>query len=390
LIGIRIQLSRSYGTGTFTVIRYDDGSDNKLVVQKKYAQTDTVTRDRIISRGPNGDIAYYVDWATVAVDPRGTLVPMVTQVQMPLANAVDIGLTPPIYNSYAFNYHAANPSDARNGLLDSVRIPSGAQYNYTYQILYTDSTPYKIQQKTITYDAQATLAWTFQYYGNKFGVSCPTTPDLDDPCTDVTNPDGGVSRYFYYNGAGFNYHSAILPYRAGGMVYRIDGPSGTVHKRNWKSNTYFGQNKYDLYVSSEATTVGNNNGTTFGQPLKTAVTDYNYDANGNLLEKTEYDWVDFAGASIEMASVIKRQTTYGNYVNVTDDQSPDGYWQPHNPAIWASGSARRLNSVQRVTITDGTTPYAATEYTYDNAYTSGNITYEGSSPKLVGNLSSFI
>jgi RHS repeat-associated protein len=192
----------------------------------------------------------------------------------------------------------------------------------------------------------------------------------------ILHPDGGVSRYYYYTGAGFNYHSAILPYRAGGMVYRIDGPSGTVHKRNWKSNAYFGQNKYDLYVSSEATTVGNNNGTSFGQPVKTAVTDYNYDANGNLLAKTEYDWVDFAGSSIEMGSVIKRQTMYGNYVNVTDDQNPDGYWQPHNSAIWAQGSARRLNSVQRVTITDGTTPYAATEYTYDNAYTSGNITYE--------------
>jgi RHS repeat-associated protein len=365
-----------YGSGNFTVLRYDDGSDNKLVIQKAYVQTDTVTRDRVISRGPNGDITYYVDWATVAVDPKGTLVPMVTQVQMPLANVVDIGVTPPAFNSYAFNYHYVAPSDRLNGLLDGVRTPSGAQYNYAYQILYTDSTPYKIQQKTITYDAQATLTWTLQYYGNRFGVSCPTQPDLDNPCTDVTNPDGGISRYYYYKGAGYNYHSAILPYRADGMVYRIDGPSGTVHKRNWKSNAYFGQNKYDLYVSSEATTVGNNNGTAFGQPLKTAITDYNYDANGNLLAKTEYDWVDFAGSSIEMGSVIKRKTIYGNYLVVMDDQNPDGYWQPNDPAIWSQASGRRLTSVQRVTITDGTTPYAATEYTYDNAYTSGNITYE--------------
>jgi hypothetical protein len=58
------------------------------------------------------------------------------------------------------------------------------------------------------------------------------------------------------------------------MVYRIDGPNGTVHKRNWKANTYFGQGRYDLFVSSTADTVGNADGTPFGQPLKTAVVDY--------------------------------------------------------------------------------------------------------------------
>jgi len=138
-------------------------------------------------------------------------------------------------------------------------------------------------------------------------------------------------------------------------------------------NIHLGQN---LYLGAEAVTVGN----AAGQPAKTAVTEFDYDANGNPGWKKDYDWVGFNGAYFESTGTLKRQTTNNYYLSVTDYQSADGYWQPHDTNIWAAVSARRLNAVQRSTISNGSTPYAATEFVYagnnDSAYTSGNIVYE--------------
>jgi hypothetical protein len=279
----------SYGYGTFTVFSYP-GSSKRLIIQKHYAQVGTITRDRIIARGPNGDMAWYVDWDAVSTYPGFTF-QAVKQIQLPLANEVAIGNTPPVYNSYVFGYYASDTTDGKQGFLHTIQTPSGSQYQYGYSFFL----PYpfwKIAQKTISHDVSASLTWTFTYYGSG---SCPSTPDLAGLCADVTNPDGGVSRHYYYDIAGgsfFNYQNASLPDSAAGLVFRVDGPSGSVHKRNWKQQSYSAQNVHlgqNLYLGSEAVTVGN----AAGQPTKTAVTEFDYDASGNLTWKKEYDWVGF-------------------------------------------------------------------------------------------------
>jgi len=59
---------------------------------------------------------------------------------------------------------------------------------------------------------------------------------------------------------------------------------------------------------------------------------------------------------------------------VTNDVN--AYWNPHNTSLWPTGTARRLNAVKRRKISNGSTAYAATEYTYDSPYSRGNVTAE--------------
>jgi len=70
------------------------------------------------------------------------------------------------------------------------------------------------------------------------------------------------------------------------------------------------------------------------------------------------------------------QTDFNYFVTLGSGNDPNAYWNPHNPALWAPQSARRLNAVLRRTISDGSAPYAATEFSYDNPYANGNVTAE--------------
>src|SRR5262249_23116529 len=132
------------------------------------------------------------------------------------------------------------------------------------------------------------------------------------------------------------------------------------------------------FIQRETVTVGNG----FGQPSKTAVKDFVYDKNGNVLATTEYDWVSYQASTVEAGITVKRQTRTNYHVAVPEASSnandDNGYWQPHNSALWPdASSSRRLDVAMRQTISpDGMTVQAAVEFDYDNAYTTGNPTAE--------------
>jgi RHS repeat-associated protein len=73
-----------------------------------------------------------------------------------------------------------------------------------------------------------------------------------------------------------------------------------------------------------------------------------------------------------------RRPQFDYIVNVSEEPGDyiNAYWNPHNLAHWAQFSARRLDSVWRRTVSNGSTTYAATEFGYDNPYTTGNPTAE--------------
>jgi hypothetical protein len=285
-------------TGVYTKIRFDYDYTREIVIQHGYDQTETITRDKITAQGPNGPVIWYIDG-----NDKG-----VVQVQLPLEEPVGIGTTPPTHNSYVFDYGGVgipSLSIAADHELIYVRTPSGSFYEYEYLWDVENGLPLPsnaVTEKKITHDGEE-LIWSYAYY-NAPAVLANAV---------VTNPDGGQSTY--YHSPTTNYSTEDLGPAAQGLVYRIDGPNGSVVKRNWKYNEVIGipcgwytcEPYQNFYVSDESVTVGNAS----GQPSKSAVTHFIYDKNGNLTSKTEYDWVDYAGNDyFETGTTIKRKTDF--------------------------------------------------------------------------------
>src|SRR5207249_8740691 len=132
----------------------------------------------------------------------------------------------------------------------------------------------------------------------------------------------------------------------------VDEPNGSVRKRQWAQNKVY-MARSDVndpnnpYMARETVTAGN----MYGYAAQTAVTDYIPDKNGNLLHRTEYDWVPYAGGNVESGTNVKRATTLTYYrtaaAATSSANDPNAYWQPH------LSSARRLDAVLPPEITHG-------------------------------------
>jgi RHS repeat-associated protein len=358
--------------------------------------TDTWKRDQVTAPGPNGTITYTIDWQALEIGGGGrqyfvgqyvdgTLVYLplsarfwtVKYIQLPSPQyrpdyPVPLGDEPPIELSYEFGYWDNDDTvpGPGYGQLDQMRMPSGSPYDfhclYDYHYLMTGFTTgygadviaheIAISDKQITHDSVSDMQWTYDY---------------DWDWTRVTNPDGGQTKYYLERDS---------PVWDGNLITRIEEPKGSIKKRIWDRNQPYGlRNRWftpnNPYIAKEIVTVGNSG----ESPTKSAVTDFSYDKNGNLLTKTEFDWVDYPA---ETGVTIKRKTDFDYIVTVPDASAypvtddANAYWNPHNTAIWPAGTARRLNSVLRRTVSNGSTAYAATEYSYDYPYSKGNIIAE--------------
>ena len=199
------------------------------------------------------------------------------------------------------------------GELASVTMPSGAKADYSYDlpanevVLTTamDIIRNTIKRKDLTYDetydgqtAQKTDTWLYSIAGG--GGT-------------VTAPDGGVT------GLGGYYKSPSLQGNApsdwnAGLVYRSTNPDGSTVEKLWEQNgsaaVAAGQ-PMNPYVKTEFANIPD----AFGQPALTAIKDYIYDRNMNVLEVREYDWVSYASAHpsgvvavIPGGAVLKRKT----------------------------------------------------------------------------------
>jgi RHS repeat-associated protein len=340
-------------------------------------------QDDIIAPGPNGDITTQIDWRPMTIvaqyDGNGDQNPPVTigpfqfyvprYIQLPLGTHVALGSEPPDWNSYEFDYRDNSNSDHYGyGELKYLRTPTGSEYKYDY--LYTNnndrSDPSNVDlwhfyhnaivDKSIIHDYITDLHWTFSY------------PNATT--TTVANPDGGhvVSQY-YDRTASWNWNS--------GLVYSIENRSNTgaslsLRTRTWAQNVISDLSSYSSKATPKNPFIQQETLTVYGSSPRTAVTNFTYDVNGNMLSKAEYDWNETGGALL--------RNTVSEYflTNFSSNGYLNAYWKPHSPAIWNTNPSwtRRLNAVQRMTVSSGSGPAAATEFTYDNAYTNGNVLSE--------------
>jgi RHS repeat-associated protein len=343
-------------------------------------------RDTVTAPGPNGDVYYAIDWKKFHVGKeyiRGqnafTENPEWWQLNFDLwglkyvhlpnpdtgtvSDSLGSAPTNPEY-SYEFNHMDASVDGL--GVVNQMRVPSGAQYGYSYNQnvapgseneAQTLVSHYGVAQKTVTYDNGAQLVWSF--------------------ADGITNPDGGRTRY--------NYANLFSGYWNDGLITSIDyfdvqnnkWVTGAT-KRFWSQNRVYpyldaDNTPHNPYMTKEIVSAPNSS----GNLTTSAITTFSYDKNGNPLSKTEYDWVNYG---VETGSTIKRNTQFDYYVSVPEasstSDSPNAYWREHNTTYWASGTSRRLNAVKRRTIFEGSTAKAATEFVYDSVYHNGNVIYE--------------
>ena len=281
-------------------------------------------------------------------------------------NAADSGSTPCCSPSYGW------------GELSSVTTPTGAQAQYQYQLDGQNGPGFeytwdKILRNQVT---QKTLTYQQQYDGS----STPVTETWQYGLGQIINPDGGIVSQA--NDAQRNYSTQY--------------PNGTVVEKLWAANLtqnfhstssydeYTGIDAYDpqrvnSYVKTEFTSIKNASGAL----VKTAIKDYKYDKNGNVTRVAEYDWVDYGtvprtGGSptgIPAGAVVKRVTT-NTLAYATPDASDSS--SSHANSYFNATAPNLRNAVTVTEVSNGSTTLARTEFTYDNAGTTGNLTQQKS------------
>jgi RHS repeat-associated protein len=269
---------------------------------------------------------------------------------------------------HTFTY---NTESAPYGLgeVRSITLPSSAQAVYSYKY-GANVTPY---EATHNHPTVKDLTYQREYDGASTSVTERWTYDLMDATwAKVTAPDGGVSKQWFHD-------CTPKPCWKDNLVYKSENPDGSVIERKWESNRPYGAGLINPYVSMEFTSVRDS-----GQTLsKTAIKEFKYDKNGNITQVAEYDWGnysdvprDFQGqpTGIPTGAPLKR-VTVNTYYNPTPDASntttddPDVYHKTTAPSI---KNALEMSEVRAdFTLSSA---LSRTEFSYDNASTTGNLT----------------
>ena len=269
------------------------------------------------------------------------------------------------------------------GELKSIELPGGAKANYVYQypdpvntVGTTSSAVLEngVIRKDLTYNEEydgATISktdtWQYSYSAAGGGF---------------TGPDGSGSYERLPLGAPGPFSN--LSYRShysNSWVERLWGenqPAPSLTSGNLTSSL-------NAYVKTEFTTILDNS----GQPALTAIKDFEYDKNGNVIKVTEYDWVAFGSVprqtsgndpigrviGIPGGAAIKR-ITVNSYYHQTPNAAVTNVTDPN---VYVFSSSPLLKGLLKTTeIQDASgTAVSRSEFIYDNsptAPTKGNVT----------------
>ncbi len=251
------------------------------------------------------------------------------------------------------NYHFQQPGDTAASVLD--RYADFKELAYHEQ--YDNETPVERTEKTL-------------FYVSKYGGT-------------VTSPSGAVSSegtYYSQNSSSWD----------NGLAFVNTNPDGTRTERIWAYNeprtvsgapgNYVGMGPMNAFVKTEFTTLPAADGT-FSSTSQTAIKDFKYDKNGNVLEIKEYDWVGYCtvrtgsgctgqATVIPTGAVLKRIT-----VNTYNNQATDAATSIANSNSYSDPSSPKLKNVIKSTeIQNGSgTPVSRTEFYYDDETNTGNL-----------------
>jgi RHS repeat-associated protein len=372
--------------------------------------------DGIYQLGTNGQLlTTKVRWKTVTVmkkyetecaDCTQTRGQTSFQVLYMLFRVVD-NIETPNGLTYTFDYYAHDgevPFDPNGGTtnqnwspgwgeIKSLTMPSSAKSEYNYKI-YEDPSILilgdHIKPKNVTDTSGRTTQKTLSYTEEYDGVSVPKQDiwkySSGFTFGSVIGPDGrGSTQGFYHLDNDEN---------LGGYVYKTTTTDGAIAEKRWLFNNPSGFDPgkpVNPYVKTEYQT----NPDSAGNPSLTAIKDFNYDKNGNVIEVAEYDWVSYSSIPRDQygrpsgipSGITPSRTTKTAFYNptpVASDSSTisaNSYWNP---------SAPRLRSLVSATETQDSSgaPRSRSEVAYDFInYDGGNT--KGGNPTLTQTWDSF-
>jgi RHS repeat-associated protein len=322
------------------------------------------------------DQTYYYDTDNQGMSEKTPIVPGGTFIQsitLPSANGEVL--------TYQFGYNV-NPGW---GQLQTAVTPYGLVSTYHYIVGDTPGTdsntadlsdfrPFpgpttlKDDQKTLSWkDAQGVARAQTWSYDRSALASAAWGLGSSAPVT-VTAPDGGKTTHTLCD---VNAYQSLV--ECGTTL-----PNGDTIQRTWRRNCPFqiwDSQSGNPYVKTEFRTSG-------GQ---TAITDYSYDRNGNLLAKAEYDWVGQTGLTSIPQGLAATRTTAKTFGLLTGPPLGDscGSDAIHNvddaKAYWNSRPGAVLNSVTSTEVAGSLGTISRVEYTYDRSNDptiTGNVVQE--------------
>lgn len=282
--------------------------------------------------------------------------------------------------AYTFDYNAPATTPQEGvythgwGELSSVTLPSGGRADYDYgmdglnEMSWREALANAPTRKDITYQREydgtsspVTETWNYEIFPGSYGQ--------------VTTPDGGVFRETVKT-------SFLSNPWDNGLPIKTEGPDGSKVERIWEHNTPFGLDHMNPCLKTEFTSIRD---TPTGSFTKTAIVDYTYDKNGNLLQEVTYDWVDYQSiprdangnvTGIPSGILPVRIETMSYHVSVpaASDAFNDHIFVYHKPT-----SPRLRNATAWSEVRDGNgNTKARTEFTFDDATTTGNLTLQRS------------
>lgn len=264
------------------------------------------------------------------------------------------------------------------GELKSIELPSGAEALYDFHL---DINPavlgaFDVLNNTI---AKRTLSYAEEIDGNAPLVTEETDYSIVSfaGVGSVSLPDGsGTVEYSDFSGS-FK-----------GYAYRVMSSNGTISEKIWAENAApllgaSGGQAINAYVKAEIATIPDAS----GNPAFSAIKEFDYDKNGNVLEVREYDWVPYSsitrtgtGNALKVTALPSERTLLRKTVNSyyyptpiatdTTTDSPNHYSNPSSPAL--------LNLIKSTEVRDASDAVVSrSEFLYDgvtNAPVNGNLT----------------
>ncbi|MEK7831692.1 MAG: RHS repeat domain-containing protein, partial [Acidobacteriota bacterium] len=285
--------------------------------------------------------------------------------------------------SYTFNYDTSTGWAEVSSIVmpaDASETPPQVAYQYAYPGPPANGLP-KSTNILRGHASTKTLTW----YAQTDGATTPTTEtwlyNVGNTVTYITAPDGGITTELHGD--------TSQPVPDSGLLMRVERPDGTKTERLYALNTqpWLGfvppsLSEQNAFAKTEFTSIKDAG----GNYVKTAIKDFAYDKNGNALQVTEYDWVDYSLVTRDVGDLptgipgglTPKRVTLNTYNNPTPDFSTPGnhanaYW---NVAPAGGYTTLTLNAIEskETRATAAGAVQARTEYAYDDPATTANVT----------------
>lgn len=286
---------------------------------------------------------------------------------------------------YNFTYNASStrpePGNYTSGWgeLKSVTLPSGAKADYLYSLDEYSANSSESDSFSVLYNSvkQRELTYLKDYDGHSEKTTEKTLYGTDAVVAgvgSVTMPNGATTSEVSDRLGNFK-----------GYSYRTYNQNGSITEKIWNHNAapkVGGSNSQAInaYVKTEFTSISDEG----GNPVLTAIKDFDYDKNGNILEIREYDWVAYevvprSGSGIftkptglpTNGLALKRKTVneFYNPTPIATDSttdSPNHYANPNSPKL--------KNVIKSSEIRDGNNNIVfRSEFFYDDPTNKGNL-----------------